>query len=94
MISTITGKMVRRMNTSETSALGAAMLAACGCGFFSSVWHSCSALHPIASDFFQPQSHQSSHYSAIFEQAYRPLYPTLRETMKCLDNHGSENSPD
>ena len=61
----------------EAGALGAACLAATGCGAFGDLWEAAEAMVKIAGRL-EPNAAAHFHYSRLYTDVYKPLYPQLK----------------
>ena len=78
IIADVTGRPIIRMASAELSSLGAGILAATGVGAFRDLR---SAAEAMSRDIetIAPDPARQELYTLVFERAYRPLYPALRE---------------
>jgi len=83
IIADVLGAPVRPVATPEGAAHGAALLAATGAGSFASVAEACHAA-VRAGTAFEPSAATATYAEAY--DAYRGLYPNLRETFVALSN--------
>jgi sugar (pentulose or hexulose) kinase len=72
------GREVRRLETVEASALGAAMAAAKGIGWFKSIPAAAESMSGKASKTFHPRSRENKAYRELMA-IYRDLWPTLSQ---------------
>jgi len=77
IIADATGKPVKRSRTVEASSLGAAMCAAAGVGWFSTVALAAEAMHGEFALVTEPDSNRNIRYSELLA-IYRDVYPQLR----------------
>ena len=70
------GRDVKRLETAEASALGAAMAAARGAGWFASVAQASAAMSGKPSKTFRPRTKDSQRYQELLS-IYAELWPTL-----------------
>jgi len=70
------------LRTVEQSALGAALLAAVGAGFYPDLTTACRAVVAYAPPI-EPRAADIAHYDAAYA-VYRTLYPRLRDTRPAL----------
>lgn len=73
---------VQLLRTTEQSALGAALLAAVGEGFFPDLRTACSAAVGYGAPI-DPDPERAGRYAVLYER-YRSLYPKLRDDMHAL----------
>lgn len=86
IIADITGKQVLRAGAKEAAALGAGILAAMGAGLYADLRQAAEAMthrQPIA---FTPDPAQHDHYSRLYAQVYRKLFPALQPILTNLAN--------
>jgi sugar (pentulose or hexulose) kinase len=84
IIADITGRRVQRTAVPEASTLGAAMLAAVGSGAFPELDTAAQEMSRAASEVFQPYPAAQAQYERLYQQAYLPLYPAIREINRNL----------
>jgi xylulokinase len=84
IIADVTGKTVQRSTTSEATALGAGIIAACGVGLFDDFRSAASAMKGPIQDRFTPDSKRHQQYSNLFEQVYKELYPAIQSQLNNL----------
>jgi xylulokinase len=70
------GRDVKRLETAEASALGAAMAAARGAGWFATVAEASAAMSGKPSRTFRPRTKDSRRYQELLS-IYAELWPTL-----------------
>jgi sugar (pentulose or hexulose) kinase len=80
------GLPVERSTAREAASLGAAMLAAAGAGAYPNVASAVEAMRPPGGEIFRPQAEASQAYTHLYEEAYRPIYPALRESLHHLSD--------
>jgi len=78
ILADVTGKPIRRCAAPEASALGAGILAAAGAGLFADVSAAAMAMAHLEPSAAQPDPHRAAHYTQLYEEVYRPLYPALQ----------------
>lgn len=78
IVADVTGRDVILVASTELTSLGAGMLAATGAGAFPDVPAAAAAMSRDV-ETISPIPRQQEIYNALFERAYRPLYPALRE---------------
>ncbi len=81
ILADVTGRQVARVETLETAALGAAMLAAAGVGLFSDLSEAVQAMTSPVRHVFKPDPARHAFYSRLYEDVYRHLYPALRAAL-------------
>jgi sugar (pentulose or hexulose) kinase len=77
-------KPVYRTQTPEAAALGAAILAAAGCGLYPSVSEAARRMSAWDPRPVEPRPAEAAFYTEWCERGYRPLYPAVREPMREL----------
>lgn len=82
------GRDVKRLETAEASALGAAMAAARGAGWFASVAEASAAMSGKPSKTFRPRTKDSRRYQELLE-IYAGLWPKLSEWNRKLADFAS-----
>jgi xylulokinase len=75
---------VKRLETAEASALGAAMAAAKGAGWFKSIAQASAAMSGKPSKTFRPRSKDSARYQELLA-IYAELWPQLSEWNRKLE---------
>jgi len=80
----VTGKPVQRALEREATALGAGILAATALGFYTDPQEASESMVHLENNIFNPRKEQHKHYSRIFEDVYRYLYPALKERLSIL----------
>ncbi len=83
VVADVSRKTVRRTETVEASALGAAMCAAAGAGWFRSPAAAARAMRGEPAAVFEPDSTRHKRYEELMP-IYRGIYPCLRETFAKL----------
>jgi sugar (pentulose or hexulose) kinase len=79
----IFGRDVYRVQTYETSGLGAAIAAFCALGVYADVDTAVEAMvHPT--DFFKPQKKDSDIYAQYYENVYKKIYNQLKPLYKTI----------
>lgn len=73
------GKTIKRSATVEASCLGAAICAAAGAGWFSSVEAAAAAMTGAITSEFEPDTGTHAVYADLLK-VYREIYPALRQT--------------
>lgn len=85
------GKTVYKVQTYETSALGAAMASFSGVGEFSSLAEAVKAMSHVSREFI-PQEEEHKIYSEIFERIYKKMYKANKRFYKEIrDIVGNQN---
>ena len=83
IISDIMGISVSLSGTVETAAFGAAILAAVGIGLYSSMEEATKNM-TTTNRKYNPDAERAGHYNQLYEQVYRPLFPTTRKLIDKL----------
>lgn len=83
IIADVTGVDILVPTTTENTALGAAVIAAVGCGMYSSVETSTQNMCNVR-DIYAPDSQAASTYSRFFHQIYKEVYPAIRKYLNSL----------
>jgi sugar (pentulose or hexulose) kinase len=79
----IFGRDVYRVQTYETSGLGAAVAAFCALGVYDDIDAAVEAMvHPT--DFFKPQKKDSDIYAQYYENVYKKIYSQLKPLYKTI----------
>ncbi|MBN1887582.1 MAG: hypothetical protein JW850_06315 [Thermoflexales bacterium] len=78
IIADVTNKRVFCSTTSESSALGAGMLAAAAAGCYADARQAAREMSHILPQPFVPDPARHDFYNRLFEQVYRPLFPALQ----------------
>ncbi|MDH3767952.1 MAG: FGGY-family carbohydrate kinase, partial [Gammaproteobacteria bacterium] len=81
----IFGLPVARPHTSETSALGAAINAAVGQGYYPDYTTATTAMTRIG-DVFDPDVATSKQYDALYKKTYLRLYPKLKPIYQSMQD--------
>ncbi len=84
IIADVTGKPVYRTTAGETTALGAAILAAAGTWLYPSVGMAAQAMAHWQPEAFQPEPALQRFYTDMYEKVYHGLYPALRMPLNSL----------
>ncbi len=82
---------VRGVETGEQAALGAALIAAVGAGFFHDLNAACAATVAVGAPT-APDAARVGIYASLYER-YRDLYPKLRDDMHALRRLGAAAAP-
>lgn len=94
IIADVIQKPVYRTQTPEATALGAAVLAATGCGFYPSAAEAARQMSAWSPQPIRPRPEEAAFYTEWFERVYRPLYPAVREPMRELARiQAAQNRP-
>lgn len=78
IIADITNKPVFRATTTEAAALGAGILAASAAGCYATVREAAQEMTHILPQAIEPNAVTHGFYNRLFEEVYRPLFPTLQ----------------
>jgi len=84
ILADVTGKPVFRAEAGEAAALGAGILAAAAAGCFADIRAAARAMTRILPEPSVPDPARREFYSRMFEEVYRPLYPSVRPAMDKL----------
>jgi sugar (pentulose or hexulose) kinase len=79
----VTGIPVLRATTSEATCLGAGILAATAVGWYSDAERAACAMTSTDA-VFAPDAERHAFYDRLFQEVYRPLFPTLQGLIKRL----------
>ena len=85
IIADVTGKPIYRSDTSEATALGAGVIAACGAGLFPDFQTAATAMSAPIQEHFLPRPNQARQYSQLYREVYRKLFPAVQGLMRCLE---------
>jgi xylulokinase len=77
VLADVTGVPILRSTTTEATCLGAGILAAAAAGWYSDVRAAADAMTATA-DHFLPQPDVQERYDRLFQQVYKPLFPTIQ----------------
>jgi len=83
IIADVIGKKINISDTTENTALGAAIMAAYGLKIYGSISSAVSSMCRIKKSFI-PESSKSSIYRRFFNDVYKELYPAVRKFLKYL----------
>ncbi len=83
IIADVIGKKINISDTTENTALGAAIMAAYGLKIYENIDSAVSKMCRIKKSFV-PDSSKSSIYSEFFTRVYKELYPAVRKFLKYL----------
>jgi xylulokinase len=83
ILADVTGMPIVRSTTTEATCLGAGILAATAAGWYSDVFVAANAMTGTAERFIPNPSTQAI-YARLFEQVYRPLFPTVQSLVDRL----------
>jgi sugar (pentulose or hexulose) kinase len=78
IIADITNKPVFRASTTDAAALGAGILAATAMGCFADVHQAAQEMTRILPQPIEPDAFRHAFYNRLFEEVYRPLFPSLQ----------------
>jgi xylulokinase len=84
IIADVTGREVQRTAVPEASTLGAAMLAAVGSGALLDLNTAAQQMSRVEDGIVHPQPVAQAQYERLYQQVYRPLYPSIRELNRNL----------
>jgi sugar (pentulose or hexulose) kinase len=84
ILADVTGVPLVRAASSEATCLGAGMLAAAAAGWYADAEQAAAAM-ATDGERFDPQPDNEALYQRLFEEVYRPLYPTLQPLIHRLD---------
>lgn len=83
-IADVTGKSVSRSSTKEAAALGAGVLAAAAAGIHPDVPAAARAMTRLRSEPLRPDAARHETYVRLYDEVYRPLFPSLQPHLKRL----------
>lgn len=92
IIADVLDQEARGVETAEQAALGAALIAAVGAGFFPDLDAACAAAVTFGEPS-EPDAARAALYGALYER-YRGLYPKLRDDMHALRRLGVTAAPE
>lgn len=75
------GKTIQKVQTSETSALGAAMASFTGVGEFRNLDEAVGSMSKVTKEYY-PNAYNHFRYNEIYKRVYRRLYPTNKKTYR------------
>jgi xylulokinase len=84
IIADVSGKPVRRVLEREATALGAGILAASALDLHSSPQEAAQTMVHLEDGVFEPHEKRHKHYSRLYEEVYRHVYPALSERLSIL----------
>ena len=90
IIADVVGKKINVSDTTENTALGAAIMAACGLNLYKDVDSAVNAMCRIRKSFV-PDNSKRIIYSKFFNDVYRDLYPAVRKYLKYLGHFHLDN---
>lgn len=90
IIADITGKLVQRTIESEATALGAGILAVSTTDRYSDPREAAQAMVHLQDDVFEPDDKRYQHYSRLFEDIYRHIFPAVRELLHNLSDSSEQ----
>lgn len=79
----VTGVPIVRSTTTEATCLGAGILAATAVGWYPDVYQAAAAMTATA-ERFTPHPDTQSRYEQLYQEVYRPLFPTLQSLLHRL----------
>jgi xylulokinase len=94
IIADITGKPLFRAATTEAAALGAGILAAAAVGCYANAREASEGMTRILPQPIEPNAAHHAFYSRLFEEVYRPLFPTLQpylDRLASISNPGANH---
>jgi xylulokinase len=83
IIADIVGEKVQISDTTENTALGAAIMAACGLKIYENIDLAVSKMCRTSNSFI-PDDVRSSLYNKFFNEIYREVYPAIRKLLNYL----------
>lgn len=83
MMADVTGVPIVRSTTTEATCLGAGILAAVAAGWYSDAYQAAAAMTNTA-DQFNPNPETQQFYERLYQEVYRPLFPTLQTLLHRL----------
>jgi xylulokinase len=90
----VTGLPIVRSTTTEATCLGAGILAAAAAGWYPDAYQAAAAMTNTA-ERFTPHPETQSFYEQLYQQVYKPLFPTLQTLLHRLtelSQAGSDHS--
>jgi sugar (pentulose or hexulose) kinase len=84
IIADITGKEICTVDVAEATSLGAGILAAYGTGIFDSIKDAACNMSARIQTSFLPDHQRHHHYSRLYKDVYRDLFPNLQSLSKHL----------
>ncbi len=90
MLADLYGVPVRTLREDEGAALGAAILAAVGCGLYASIEEACEKI--VLFEEPQMPNHEAYEQYKPYYQLYKSLYPKLQDAYKTLANIGGNHA--
>ncbi|MBE7556102.1 MAG: xylulose kinase [Anaerolineales bacterium] len=79
----VTGVPIVRSTTTEATCLGAGILAAVAAGWYPDAYQAAAAMTDTA-DQFQPNPEIQQFYERLYQEVYKPLFPTLQALLHRL----------
>jgi xylulokinase len=94
ILADVTGKPILRAEVTEASALGAAMLAAWGAGWYPDLASAAQAMAPTPGQVCLPDPARHAYYQKVYQQVYRHVFPSLQPYLNRLtalaeESHGA-----
>jgi len=86
IIADVTGKPVQRTTQSEATALGAGILAVSTTDSYIDHREAAQAMVHLEDDVFEPDNKRHQHYSRLYEDIYRHIFPALRKLLQNLSD--------
>ena len=90
MLADLYGVPVRTLREDEGAALGAAILAAVGCGLYASIEEACEKI--VLFEEPQMPNHEAYEQYKRYSHLYKSLYPKLQDAYKTLANLGGKHA--
>ena len=79
----VTGVPIARSTTAEATCLGAGIMAAAAVGWYADAFDAAAAMTDIA-DRFTPNPETGQIYDQLFNEVYKPLFPTIQPLINRL----------
>ncbi len=77
IVADVTGTPVVRSATTEATCLGAAIVAATAVGWYSDAYRAAASMTSVT-DRFTPNPANQAIYEPLYQEVYKPLFPTLQ----------------
>lgn len=94
IIADATGRIVQRCKVAEAAALGAGILAAGSAGLHPDIVTAVGGMVHLEEQPRQPDPPRQAHYSRLYEEVYRGLFPALQQPLQRLSNLSESIPPD
>ena len=78
IIADVTGLTLNRTDSTEATALGAGVIAACGTGLFADFRSAAEQMTGVLRDRFQPVPKVHHQYSRLYQEVYKDLFPAIQ----------------